>query len=313
MKMSNEEKYLGDQINCNGLAASVEATIKKRIGKVTKSIYDIRAVIEDVRIYVAGGLTAGLDIWELAVIPYLLNNCDTWFGISEHSVKLLDNLQNQFYRVFLKIPTGCPIPSLYWECGGLIMKYRILKKKLLFLHHLETLDETSLANQFYKAQLSLKLPGLMDDCQSFLEKYDLVNIKSLPKIKWKKIVRRKIEELNKSDLLSKMTNLQKIDGESLAGETFKLKSYFKELNVTEARMKFHIRSSMVRSVKMNYPSDPQFKTDLWECQHCFCIDTQSHIILTCPAYEELRVNKNLENDKDLVQFFKEVLDIRDEN
>ena len=128
---------MGDQINCNGLAASVEATIKNRISKVTKSIYDIRAVIEDVRIHVAGGLTAGLDIWELAVIPYLLNNSDTWIGITENSVTLLDKLQNQFYWVLLQVPVGCPIPALYWECGGLLMKNRILK----------------IANQIYQTQV----------------------------------------------------------------------------------------------------------------------------------------------------------------
>ena len=69
---------------------------------------------------------------------------------------------------------------------------------------------------------------------------------------------------------------------------------------------------MVQSVKMNFPSDPQFKREMWECQHCSCIDTQSHIILSCPAYNEIRTNKNLENDKDLVQFFKEVLEMRDD-
>ena len=85
------------------------------------------------------------------------------------------------------------------------------------------------------------------------------------------------------------------------------------MNVEESRLKFQIRSSMVRSVKMNYPSDPQFKQELWECQHCLCRDTQSHIILTCPAYEDLRVNKDLENDNDLVKFFQEVLEMRDDN
>ena len=74
MKSSAEEKYLGDQINCGGLAASVASTINKRASKVLHSIYEIRAVIDDCRIHVAGGLTAGLDIWEMAVVPYLLNN-----------------------------------------------------------------------------------------------------------------------------------------------------------------------------------------------------------------------------------------------
>ena len=71
MKVSNEEKYLGDQIHGDGLAASVDATIGKRSGKVTKAINDIQAVIDDCRSSAIGGITAGLDIWELAVIPYL--------------------------------------------------------------------------------------------------------------------------------------------------------------------------------------------------------------------------------------------------
>ena len=73
MKISSEEKYLGDQINCGGLAASVAATIEKRSSKVIHSIYEIRAILDDCRIHVAGGLTAGLDIWEMAVMPYILN------------------------------------------------------------------------------------------------------------------------------------------------------------------------------------------------------------------------------------------------
>ena len=76
MKSSEEEKYLGDQISCEGLAASVAATIKNRAGKVTKATNDIRAVIDDCRSNVAGGITTGLMIWELAVIPYLLNKGD---------------------------------------------------------------------------------------------------------------------------------------------------------------------------------------------------------------------------------------------
>ena len=126
-------------------------------------------------------------------------------------------------------------------------------------------------------------------------------------------VRENIIELNKSDLLSKMTNLSKLNCKSLSEEKYCIKDYFSELNVEEARIKFRIRSSMMRTVKMNFSSDPKFRQDLWECQHCSYRDTQSHIILTCPAYEHLRVNKNLESDKDLVLFFQEVLERRDNN
>ena len=106
------------------------------------------------------------------------------------------------------------------------MKNRILKKKLLFLHHLETMDKSSLANQVYQTQLQLKLPGIMDVCNDFLVKFNLSNIKSYSKLKWKEVVKQNIDKLNKSDLLSKMTNLSKLDQKSLSEEKVELKVIF---------------------------------------------------------------------------------------
>ena len=72
MKEVIQEKYLGDYIHQNGNPESVLATIKARSGLVTSAINEIRSVLEDCRINVVGGLCAGIDIWELSVIPFLL-------------------------------------------------------------------------------------------------------------------------------------------------------------------------------------------------------------------------------------------------
>ena len=117
MKQAAQEKYLGDQINCGGLAASVAATVGKRKGIVFGKIFEIKAVVDDCRSHVTGGIMTGLDIWEMAVIPFLLNNCDSWTGISDTTVVELDNLHNLFYRVLLEVP----IPMLYWDCGSLLI------------------------------------------------------------------------------------------------------------------------------------------------------------------------------------------------
>ena len=44
-----QEKYLGDILSSLGLSASVRATVKDRTAKVKGSIYELRAVVEDVR------------------------------------------------------------------------------------------------------------------------------------------------------------------------------------------------------------------------------------------------------------------------
>jgi hypothetical protein len=74
MNEVTQEKYLGDYIHQNGNPNSVLATIKARSGLVTSAIMWINVV---------GGLCAGIDIWELSVIPFLLNNSSIWADIPQ--------------------------------------------------------------------------------------------------------------------------------------------------------------------------------------------------------------------------------------
>ena len=113
------EKYLGDMLCTAGLSESVHATVLKRKGQVISSILDTKAVVEDCRSNVVGGIVSGLDIWELAILPYLLNNSETWTELSKKTVDELDDLQFMFFRYLLATPRTCPIPALLWETGGI--------------------------------------------------------------------------------------------------------------------------------------------------------------------------------------------------
>ena len=104
---------------------------------------------------------------------------------------------------------------------------------------------------------------------------------------------------------------KKLDANLLKNENFKAKSYMKNLSIQNARTKFAIRTKMVRTVKLNYKNDPSNKRTMWECNDCYSIDSQEHI-LWCPAYQEFMVNKDLDSDKDLTRYFQQVLIYRDE-
>ena len=75
LKLSDHERYLGDYLSSGGLSESVKTTIAKRKGFVISNIYNIRNIIEDCRANIAGGIIAGIEIWELAIIPYLFALC----------------------------------------------------------------------------------------------------------------------------------------------------------------------------------------------------------------------------------------------
>ena len=253
----------------------------------------------------------GLDIWELAALPYLLNNSETWTETSKKTFESLDNLQNMFYRNLLATPRSCPIPSLLWETGGILMEFRVAQKKLLFYHHLTHLPESSLAHEIAVIQTTLSYPGLMLECQEMIEEYNLPDAKPLSKIQWKKIVKKKILELNQNCLLETVkTKYKKLDYNVLIDEKFEMKEYLKSLNLPDARIKFGIRSKMTKSVQMNFKGDPSFAQNHWKCQHCFTPDTQEHI-LRCPCYQHLRTGKDMNSDKVLVDYFRKVIKLRE--
>lgn len=79
VKIKSEEKYLGDYIHCGGLAKSVEATVDKRYGSALSSIIELKSVIDDFRMHKLGGISSGLDIFNLAILPGLTNNAETWY------------------------------------------------------------------------------------------------------------------------------------------------------------------------------------------------------------------------------------------
>ena len=82
------------------------------------------------------------------------------------------------------------------------------------------------------------------------------------------------------------------------------------MTLQQARMQFSIRTNMTKC-KMNFSNDMLNRTTLWQCDSCETnIDTQKHILF-CPAYKTLREGKSLDNDKDIVNYFIEIMRIRE--
>ena len=89
-----------------------------------------------------------------------------------------------------------------------------------------------------------------------------------------------------------------------------MKPYIKELKLHEARTMFRIRTNMMPA-KWNMKSNQKFANQQWKCDACKRIDSQSHI-LWCPFFAPLREGKNVNDDKDLVDYFQKVFKIRED-
>ena len=134
------------------------------------------------------------------------------------------------------------------------------------------------------------------------------------KVRMEKI-NQNIKKKNRQDILDTIEtietkNYKKLDLAELRSEQFERKSYLTDLKMQAARTKFALRTKMTKTVKLNFKNDPVNKKTLWKCNDCSSIDSHEHI-LWCPAYGHLRIDKNLEEDKDLTRYFQQVLLLRD--
>ena len=98
VKVKTEDKYLGDFLHTGGLAKSVEVTVNKRYGVCLNEVLELKAVLEDFRMQSLGGIKVGMEIFNLAILPKLIYNSETWIEMNEKAFKILENLQNIFMR-----------------------------------------------------------------------------------------------------------------------------------------------------------------------------------------------------------------------
>ena len=212
-----------------GSAESINQTINKRYWRATSAILEIKSVIEDYRSQHIGGLIIGIDIWELAVIPMILNNAGTWDDVSLESSKKLNNLQNTLLRYLLKTPRTTPLPALNWDFGVLLMDYRISFKKLCLAKHILSFGEDVLAKQIFQTQIKFEFPGLAKEIKMLIQELNLPNIldietnKKWSKLMWKKKVKLALKEKCKSELKIKIDKLDKLKKMKCIKKTFKLK------------------------------------------------------------------------------------------
>ena len=306
MKISASEKYLGDYLG-SSLSESVLQTIQRRKGLVLKLISEIKVTVEDCRSSIVGGIKAGFDIWTMAVEPFLFNNCETWTEMPKKAENILNSLYSSFFSAIFCIPRTCPKPASYWDSGFLMAGNFIIQRKVMFLHHLISLPEESLAKEVYTIQKENSYPGLVKESEQYLIELGIDSDPgSFSKWQFKKLVKSKIHEKNKADLLNQIKSYKKLNYETMVHEDYGMKTYLSRMNLRDARTCFAARAQMLSTVQMNYKHNPEYIMNDHKCV-CGEDDHQSHLT-SCPSYSHLRDGLNLaESDSDLVLYYQRVI------
>ena len=302
-RCKEKDKYLGDMLHTDGLAASVEATVNERAGKIKAAIYEVAAIMEDFRMQAMGGLMGAWDLWNMAIVPSLLSNCGVWTEIQPSTTRKLEELQETFVRRMLHVPQSTPKVSLRSETGLMAMKHRIWIEKVRMVMAIQKLDDKALASVIYREQLSQGWPGLAREVKLICEEINIpdVNCHDLEKSH----IRRAIEEHHKCEIIEEMKKREKKLGDLVENETARVKDYMMLNNIADSRTMFRIRTKMLE-LKANMKN--MYGEGNMACDACSTgtIESQGHV-LDCPGYAELRDGLDLSKMKDLVTYFREVM------
>ena len=148
------------------------------------------------------------------IIPALIYGCETWIPTAE-DISKLTQIQLSAIRRTLKIPTSTPLVSIYMETGELPIILECEKRQLTYLWVL--LNSESQIKDILDIQLKehkSNTGSLTNHLLHLLEKYDIKEslsyIASLSKNKWKKLLQKKLLQLNLEYCTKKSINLSKL-------------------------------------------------------------------------------------------------------
>ena len=174
---------------------------------------EVIAIVEDSRLGRLGSLKCAKEIWELALIPVLLNSAEIWSAKDPKLFKALDDFQCKFWRGLLAVPKSCPIPALRYESNSKLMKYRVYRRILNFAKHIFCHNEESnLARQVMNEQLLHDWPGLSQHAICICNELNVSGLfdTQVSKTQFKSIVKKACLKFNEEELNKQISSYKKM-------------------------------------------------------------------------------------------------------
>ena len=246
-----------------------------------------------------------LDLWNLAVVPSLLNNCSTWIGITNKLVDLLEGVQEKYIRLMMEVPMSTPKVALRAETGLRSMKHRIWFEKVNLVLAIRKM-QGGLAKEVYEEQVANDWPGLAREVGEICSTIRVADVNH--NMVDKRDIDRAITNHDRNEIVERFGKYKKIDRITEDDPT-EPKSYLKKKSLADSRLIFRMRTEMV-DIKDNMRN--KFKGPSVNCDACNMDVAESQVhVMACPGYEDLRVGKDMMMDGDLVNYFREVLLLRE--
>jgi hypothetical protein len=281
--------YLGDHFNSKGTNTDL---IEERVKKGKTCIVSSMALCSDV--------TMGIHAIETMLLLYtglflqvVLNNSRAWSNLTKTELLSLQRVQLKYIKRTFHAPSSTSNPITYLETGILPIKYELLIKQLVFLHHILTLPTEDPVHHQYQQQLLYEAPNWANEVMKLREMYSIAEtdeeVASLTKEKWKRSVQRIVRAKVLKDLNSEAKN-QKYASNLLPYNELKAQDYISLLTPKYARKIFHVRTHTIdlRGVRKFAYGDNK------SCRLCLeRTETVEHVVNECPSIERSQLISNI--------------------
>ena len=162
-------------IHQEGCKKSITETIDIRIKKQKSKIEEIISLAESPVMSITGNSVPAFKLFDSIIIPSLLNNCESWIGITDKHISTLQDFQNDFIRRVLWVPNSTPKPLLQRDLG-LMPLWRIGKSKRNFVSKVMEKDKSNLYRKTIISEVLNNIIGLGYECSNLCKELGLNDI-----------------------------------------------------------------------------------------------------------------------------------------
>ena len=237
-----EHKMLGSWMDETG---EYEINITKRSEKIPFMISTIRNQASSKTV---GKLAveSRLNLVEVVIIPSILHNIEGHTTITKKEMQQLEGAQHQILTGVLELPRATPYKALLMELGCWTMKARISYRKLMLYHNIQRSDDKRVVKRLTEIQKEWSrettwYKGVERD----LKKYGIeMKAGETKKSKWKKHVKRKINNITASEIREEIKEMTK--SRTVRNKEFKRANYVNETTIQEVKKILKSRLHMTK-------------------------------------------------------------------
>ena len=256
----------------------------------------------------------------------VLFNSKAWHNVSMNDLLLLEKVDEALLRGLVNGHAKIPLEALFLETSSIPIRFIVSSRRLMYLHSILQKSPEELVRKVYEAQKVDTIPG--DFCELIAEDKDVMGInmsdleiRSMSKLKFKKIIKNKTKEAAFRYLLSLKEGHSKLDG--LEYSNFERASYSNSplFSSEDVRLLLGLRTRTVNGIRNDFRGMyPDNKCPL----KCGEVDTLQHI-LECSVLKLHHTNSmlshgdityqdifssNIVRQKQVTEIYRQLLDVR---